>query len=99
MDIAGTGKLWANGVECGVVDYALETWVRRERNGGHGTIEPREQNWSAILNARISGQELVLELKTGHCLRITIWHVDDRVRARAAIRGKIPELAEIIAAH
>jgi hypothetical protein len=95
MQIEGRGKLWADDNECGVVDYALETWVRGEQNGAHGTIDPDGASWNAILNAYFSGKELILEVKTGHHVRITVWRLDERVRAHIAVKGEIPELKEI----
>jgi hypothetical protein len=95
MQFEGRGKLLADGVECGAVDYALETWVRGEQRGAHGTIEPDEASWKAILNAYFSDNELILELKTGHHVRLTVWRVDKRVRAHIAVHGEIPNLKEI----
>lgn len=81
------GKLWDGNKDLGPIDYQIEVFRSGEAKRGEGTLS---SNATGLLNRFKAGQSLMLMLRSGEQVSVTIKKPGDS-RADISVTGPIPD--------
>lgn len=91
--LSGLGKLWDGNKDLGPVDYDIRVFADRELKRGEGTLRwARHGPWDSFQ----AGKPLMLMLKTGEQVSLTIKSIDNE-GADILATGPIPDPIDLFA--